>query len=592
MEEAEALELESWTEDYDIAEEDEERLLEEDEISEHKHQAPFESEPNFSDTDFETQETEEDVLELGINEDMVECEDPIIEGQEVPDKKSGPSAQLQDLDSVKQTSASPAQVHISPKPEAKKNVNKTGFGPQGASRNYSYNHHPRFSIPVQMRTGSSLRMGQPRFQIPRQHFDHRPRAFAGRPILDYGPPGGLLRPPAPYHLQHPGPHLGEHFSIHDHMQGPMMQRNLRYGCDFHNGEDQLLEADRNNPGNRFFINPHYRGSVTVHGSGPRQASPSSEMGQGFPPLGKPPGYHNRPPPPVLNPSPPRVRGIVPMRLPPPNPPNMPPPRFNGLHTNSLRPSPRLPPPTATGAPQSLMDVVLRPPFHGGRVPFHCEPAAQQHMPRFNPVEPPPAIFNSTQPPRFALPPGGCKRPAGSELKLTSPLKQLRLDPSGNIHISRTFPSATTAPAASVVPGNISGVSRPVSSGSLPTSAAPSKMSQAQQSSPAAGIRTTVSSVTPPTSACPVPSTTSIFGSPPTPVSSAGADSSASEPVGEDVSPEMREYLQKMEEQRKKREEVLRMKEERRRLKMASTGQDELFKSETLLTRTVNMAGNI
>lgn len=42
------------------------------------------------------------------------------------------------------------------------------------------------------------------------------------------------------------------------------------------------------------------------------------------------------------------------------------------------------------------------------------------------------------------------------------------------------------------------------------------------------------------------------------------------PPDEELSPEMKEYLAKVEEQAKKRSEVIRMKEERRRLKLAAS----------------------
>lgn len=45
---------------------------------------------------------------------------------------------------------------------------------------------------------------------------------------------------------------------------------------------------------------------------------------------------------------------------------------------------------------------------------------------------------------------------------------------------------------------------------------------------------------------------------------------ASAPSTEEEAPDMKEYLQKMDEQRKKREEVLRMKEERRRQQLAAS----------------------
>ena len=71
LEEKDVLGMGTWNSEYDIAEEEEERLLEEHEITESKDGFTYESEPNFSDTEFETAEVEEDILDLGLNEDII-----------------------------------------------------------------------------------------------------------------------------------------------------------------------------------------------------------------------------------------------------------------------------------------------------------------------------------------------------------------------------------------------------------------------------------------------------------------------------------------------------------------------------------------
>lgn len=129
---------------------------------------------------------------------------------------------------------------------------------------------------------------------------------------------------------------------------------------------------------------------------------------------------------------------------------------------------------------------------------------------------------------------GIKRPAASELQSETPHKLVKIGPTGNIQISRTYSnSVAVASESQVASGN----------SHLPVTASP------------AGHQTQLSLAT-------------------TNVSPTVSSSSA--PSMENVSSEEKEYLRKMGEQRKKREEVIRLKEERRRQQLASQSSNGKF----------------
>lgn len=564
LEEAEALELGNWnSSEYDMAigEEEEERLLEEDDITERTQAFPYEgeaeAEPTFSDTEFDTEEAEEDVLDLGLNEEIPEYDETVADSQDTDKKPTADQSQNKGLVTAEKSGSlfSPKAESSTRQDAIRKTETNRSFSRGGYQRNFNNNNRPpHMQNSFQMRGGPGPRLRHPGFVNQRPQFDG-PRPQMGRPpsILDYRPPhGSFVRNPLP---------LGKPFLSQDYNHGPPVQRMQRYGFEEQQQQHQFPSAadvDRNNPGSRYFINPHYRGSVTVRGDGSCHVRfPNGDHGgSNFPPPGKliSPELLSRPPPPILNPLRERPVGL-PLRFPPPvNQPAIPPPqqvvRFSGLNGQLVNKPP---------APKNLMDVVLTSPssFHGRSHPFSLEQL--QQPPRFHH----PQHLINTGDPRFLGPPpmtSGIKRHAASELVSGAPLKQLRIGPTGNIQISRTFPTAASASATQVTSGN----------SALRIGASPSRPTQPSPST------TTVS---PTVSSSSVPETKTS----PSPVKAPG-------PSMENLSAEEKEYFQKIEEQRKKREEVLRLKEERRRQKLAAQGGNNEFSSMEITPPPVSKSG--
>lgn len=621
FEEKEVLEMDAWNTEYDIAEEEEERLLEDHEIAVVKHGFSYENEPNFSDTEFETHETEEDILDLGLNEDIIEyeegnasCQEPTIEA------KQGSAQTSQGSEPYMGTSINRVVNNSLNQDNSQKYFAvRSGQSNFNHSKNHRFKHQANFPIPVQMRNIPPPRTGPPGFHNHRPHFDGPSRSLLGRtPILNYhGSRGGFLRQSAPMGC--------EPLFVQD-FHGLPSQRFQRHPFkDNHLGNHHpaLMEYERNNSMNRFFINPHYRGSVTVQNGCTSRISPLTETRLTFStpddslPRTAFQNRHQRPPP---GPSLANISRSVPIRYAPPPQSNMPPPRLNGP-INEISP-PRF----KLAAPQNLMDMVLPAPFGDGHMPisYQSEQPRPQRF-RFNPFEPPTHSYDPTHPVRFiAPPPSGSKRQASSEVPITAPLKQLRLGPMGNIQVLRTFPPPTVSlnsahplsginvtvsanptvrPSGISVPISMNGPQRPPNGITLPapTNAPlrPNSFQGVQNQRPAVFNRRPPPKLNPPRP--PLVSSASVSNSSVVVVSTsptASVSVASSQPPStsnastnlqnntEDSSPEMKEYLEKMEEQRKKREEVLRMKEERRRQKLASlSGKGELDKEAPSTTQS-------
>jgi len=550
--------------EYDIAEDEEERLLEEDEITDR--QLPFPYESNGQDADFETPDTEEDILEIGLNEDISEYEEQNTDTHETllssqssskiqvnESSSSGPSAAIQN------SSNSSTKLDI-------KRINVIRGTQQGGPRRHFVNQRQsNFPIPVQIR-GPSYRMAYPGVHHnQRLPFEGSVRHFMGRnpSILDYQAAPGFSRCSIPSGNE-------QHFFAHDYNHALSMQRIQRHQFKDHHlapPPNPFMDSDRNGA-NRFFINPHYKGSVVVNQN--TCSNPFSDRGAGFSSSVKPPPvrmtFQGRPPHSSLaGPSlmiAPRGPASAPMRFPSPNPTNYPPPRLIGPSDSTLSPQ-RF----KSSAPQNLMDMILPIPFEDGllRAPQFSEPPRA----RFRFVGMPSGSNDFSSNFRGLPPTMPTKRPAPFDGP--TPLKQLRLGPTGIIQVHHTFPPPSTVVS-----------SAPRSSIDVQISArlCPQQTTQttriAVQPSKLPPVPVFSSPVKPSSS---LPPTSSILGSPP---SSTVNVKSNSPPVNAEQvpeSPEMKEYLQKMEEQRKKREEVLRLKEERRRLKVTtSTDKNESVSS--------------
>ena len=570
LEEKDVLEMGTWNAEYDIAEEEEERLLEEHEITEGKDGVLYESEPNFSDTEFDAPEAEEDILDLGLNEDIIEYEEVATNYQESSSETKRNSACPNQGSETSTTSQTSPAFGNSPNQDYRRGGIKSGQ-PGSSFKHANFKRQPNFPIPLQMRNPPPPRMGPPGFHNQRPLFDG-PRPLIGRSPSLMGYHG--VRSSFPRHPMAMGcePLFVQDFHHNLRLPGQRFQRppfKEHHAMDHH----QLLDYDRNNGVNRLFINPHYQGSVTVQNGCTSRITPLSEPRLNFsssdnaPPRIAFQNRHQRPPPGPNLANVPRPTSFPSMRFAPPIQPSLPPPRVNGL-TDQVSPT-RFKPPT----PQNLMDMILPAPFGDVqmRPQYHPEHPRPQRF-RFNSFDPPAHSFDSTQSVRFLAPPPsvGTKRPAGSEIMVTAPLKQLRLGPTGNVQVLRTFPP----PAVSLnsPPPSFGTSVLPSVSASLRLGPPPSV--RPQQHTPPFGKPHQVTASPRATSVTTVSvsiATTSSFAASPlvSHSSSVSASTSNSSSSAEDVSPEMKEYLEKMEEQRKKREEVIKMKEERRRQKLES-----------------------
>jgi len=330
---------------------------------------------------------------------------------------------------------------------------------------------------------------------------------------------------------------GDNFPVSNQpfMHGPMSNEQ------HFNNKQFLMEQERMNGGNRCFINPHYKGSVNAAGPGPNRMTPTTELGPCFVnpvkalPLrsmfqGVPPQR------PLIHPNAMNQMNPRPRNMPPPNMHFPPPAVLQGLSG----PPPRLNiTQNSKPAPARLMDMILPTPFPetAARPPFLQEPPPRLPRFRFNSHEPPPSVaFDSpTSAPRYPHgPPPIMKRPPPPENMAPVPFKQSRIVTPCNM--STSF-RAHLPPIRNIVP---------------------------HTASPNLRVCLPQKPLAPPSSNIPIstPKNTSVV----TPVQ----NKTEAPPPEEEQSPEMKEYLAKVEEQTKKRNEVLRMKEERRRLKLAAS----------------------
>jgi len=441
LEEKDVLEMGNWNSEYDIAEEEEERLLEEHEITESKHGFPYESEQHFSDTEYEAPEVEEDILDLGLNEDIIEYEEVSTNCQEASKElKKNTSAQPnQELETCS-TSQKTGTVDSASTQTLQKNFSVRSGQPASSFKNFNFKRQSNFPIPVQMRNAPPSRMGSPGFHNQRTHFDGPNRPLIGRApsIMDYhGARSGFSR----HSMQ-----IGcEPLFVQDFHHGFSTQRFQRFPIKDHHlvNHHQFMEYDRNNSINRLFINPHYQGSVTIQNGCASRVTPLTEPRLNFshsdnaPPRFAFQARHQRPPPGPNLANAPRPASFAPMRFVQPLQSSLPPPRLNG-------PIDQISPPRFKSAhPQNLMDMILPAPFGDVplRAPYHPEQQRPQRF-RFNSFDPPPPHsydHSPSQPVRFLTPLAtASKRPAPTEASVTAPLKQLRLGPTGNIQVMRTF----------------------------------------------------------------------------------------------------------------------------------------------------------
>ena len=408
IEESEALGGDNWNADYDIAEDEEERLLEEDEILERKHLYQYESDQNYVTTEFETTEVEEDILDLGLNEDIVEFEETNADPQAASSENIVMANNVPVINGTEESQKKFTKIQFdvadSVKPEIRQNADqKRTVQPVMPRKNF--NRQPNF--------GAQMRNVPYRIENSNQHLRRHPfdmphqRSLLGRvpSLMDHNAHPVYDRVCLPN---------GDNFPVSNQpfMHGPMSNEQ-------HFGSHQyLIEQERINGGNRCFINPHYKGSVATAGPAPNRMTPTTELGPCFVnPVKALPlrsvfqGVPSQRPlilPNAINQMNQRPRNMPP--LPPPNmrfpPPTVlpglsgPPPRLNIAHNSK---------PT----PARLMDMILPTPFPEtpARLPFLQEPPPRLPRFRFNSQEPPPSIAydSSTSNPRFMGPPPIVKR---------------------------------------------------------------------------------------------------------------------------------------------------------------------------------------
>ena len=574
IEEGDVLGTEAWNGEYDIAEEEEERLLEEQEDS-----ADQGGEQAYFDGEYEASEVEEDVLDIGLNDDIIEFEEQEVSRISPVVSKANTPQQHISIGSNQQPAGKQSSANNTAQSSGiAKGKEEPRYVQQVLPRKHFSPRHPGFT---------------PRNGIPNSQFQHRPN-FGNRP--PHRPSFNNQHLPfvgwKPSHMDMrgvPNAFMGRSPFEEDHHPFPRsfnMQNNPP--VNMLNQQHFLDPPDRGN--NRCFINPHYKGSVMNPQGPPPQQSQRIPPGPDFGhfsqtmnkgPLQPPPSlFRPGPPNPPLNPpNQPRAR-LPNVRFPPPI--NVPPPQSTGPRgpTNSMTSRA----PSTSSAPPQLMDVVLvppgfrnetGPPFFGERPPrtarfrFDSFPQQVLHQPdHHEPLGPPPRSFLA--PPPAAHPP--IKRPHPViELPVAGiPFKQLRS--SGPVQ-SEVFHAnwPPSRPQMVAARAKIPQERLPLTQFRPPVSVAPSfSHPRPVHSAPVTAGTATVMK--------PAATAISKTAAPPTaPVTAAESflidktpSAVPSTEKTEQLPEEMKEYMQKMEEQRKKREEVLKMKEERRRQMLASS----------------------
>lgn len=411
IEESEALGGDNWNTEYDIAEDEEERLLEEDEMLERKHLYQYESDQNYVTSEFETTEVEEDILDLGLNEDIVEFEETNADSQAASSENTVIPSKAPVINGTAETQKKFTKIQFdganSARPEMKRIIDqKRTVQPVMPRKNF--NRQPNF--------GAQMRNVPYRIENSNQHLRRHPfdmphqRSLLGR---------------VPSMIDHNAHPVYDRFCLPNGDNFPLPNQPFMHGGipnEPHFGNQQyLIEQERINGGNRCFINPHYKGSVAAAGPVANRITPTSELRpcfgnpvkalplrsvfQGVPP--QRPLIH----PTAVNQMNQRPRNMPPppnMRFPPPSIlPGLsgPPPRMNITHNSK---------PT----PARLMDIILPTPFPetSARLPFLQEPPPRMPRFRFNSQEPPPSVAydSPTGTPRFLGPPPIVKRLAPND----------------------------------------------------------------------------------------------------------------------------------------------------------------------------------
>ena len=268
---------ETWAGEYDIAEDEEERLLEEHEVQDEQEALGYEGEnQNYASAaeEYETAELEEDVLDLGLNDDIIEFEE--VEGKEPFQGQA--KANLPSALSASSASSGPSGNNTTPKSDAGRNTQQVlpqkgrqqiKFSPQAHNgptnpRMSSMNTRPGHQrMPFNNNNNSNNnRMNHPRQfmmarngPLPQPTMDFNqmgPRLFHAHRLPMQFPGGGVRGQPLMHHgnrphipQQHNDPFMPPHFSDH---------RNS-------NNNASAAAAAAAAAAQRCFINPHYKGSV-------------------------------------------------------------------------------------------------------------------------------------------------------------------------------------------------------------------------------------------------------------------------------------------------------------------------------------------
>lgn len=572
IDEKEVLECGGWGQEYDIADDEEERLLiEEDEIIEPSNQQDREFEDHIYEGD-ESVDPEEDILVLDATEAFVEFDDPLGNGSEdVPKESTSASTGESPSTSTESPAKVPQQSNAAQerKVAAQKRAIPYSRNPH-MRRNNMHNRQSNHAIPVQMAYSS----GRPRpggFINQMRPLDSlMPSPIGRRPLMGDPrfPPPPIAAPRHPM-LNRMEPHMPNFHPrmLHNTLRLPFKDQNPF-------SFNHVMQNEVNHGANRFFVNHPYppRNSRDIRNLSAGSGPPFTEIRPPFSSSDMLPKLFHGPPPP----RPHEIVGANSLLTHQRFSTNLPPPPLPA-HAAALAQGPHLR--MKFQSPQSLMDIVLAPPF--GDAPLQ-QPMFPDRQPRFR--------FNSPEhrnhrpdfaqpPPTSGPPPGGNKRPPAKESTVpVIPLKQFRNEPRVSLPIQRTFTNNLTE--ASPIMNRIV------------DSSARNLVRSYQQSSPGSQKKSLLGTPPKPTAAL-LPTPTSTAGVPASVASSSvSLDASNVSPTswkidtqGDGASQEMDEYLKKMEEQRKKREEVLRIKEERRRLKLAGKSEDGI--SDVTITQNTS-----
>ncbi len=385
IEEVEVLGSEAWNEEYDIAEEEEERLLEEQVLQEGQDLQEVHSDRHES-LDYENSEVEEDVLDLGLNEDIIEYEEHNLESQDVAStlKTSVLCPPVSNHTALKNNGFSESSNAAS-KTGAVSKVNVKASDEQRNIQQVlprkNVNHVRQSTFPPHLRNGSQ---NQNQFK-PRMALINRPPIHPNQFNSQQHRPPNMWRSESLSRM---------HFDSSHHQRAPQMQPRSNELFNQH-GNFPDVDRNANHSNSRCFINPHYKGSVSVQASLQPHMTFATELAPSFvqaaskgpiPPM----LFRGRPLNPPLSPAislNQRSRGVAglpntrfppPINVPPPPGPRPPPP---GPHLSA---TPRFPSAAPGSALPQLMDVIVPPVFRGdsGAALFTEPPPPARPVQRF------------------------------------------------------------------------------------------------------------------------------------------------------------------------------------------------------------------